>query len=172
MGFLDDWRQDRKNEPIIVEEEVHKEVRKEVREHKTSKVDRAVKRIYDSTYRNKNKVRINAQRRQRDQKPLGAYNKARRRAKGKGQYWDLSFDNWLHVWTSCPKIFDDSVGIYRMAWTMRGGDIQRNTQMRRKDLSKGWVVSNVEIIYRNQPVPEHGILAEWDWKTNSPKTEG
>lgn len=181
MGFLDDWR---KNNPVLMEveedearndggfEDGEVEVRRKEQcgddIHKKRKPDRETKRVYNNTYRNKNKKRINASRRVYEQTPLGAYKKCKRRAQSKKQRWDISFENWVQVWNSCPKIWDDELAEYRLAWTMRGNDIQRNTQMRRKDVSKGWIVSNVEIIYRNQTIPEHGILAEWDWKTNAP----
>jgi hypothetical protein len=51
---------------------------------------------------------------------------------------------------------------------MRSGDIQKGTQLRRKDPHRAWLVSNVEIIYRNQPIPAHGIVSPWDFKRGKP----
>jgi hypothetical protein len=129
------------------------------------------RRIYAATYRNKHKEEINARRREQEQEPLGAYKKARRRAKYKHQAWDISFDNWFNVWNSCPKVFDDSVDVYRHAWTMRSGNLQEGTQMRRLDTNKGWQVGNVAIYYRNQRIPEHGIVAPWDFLNEKPAYE-
>ena len=126
------------------------------------------RRSYANTYRNKNKERINRLRRERDKEPRGAFNKARRRARGKGQKWNLTFDNWYQAWLACPQIFDDSVGYHRLAWDMRSGDIQKGTQLRRKDPHKPWQVTNIEIIYRNQPIPAHGIVSPWDFKRGKP----
>ena len=127
------------------------------------------RRIYAANYRNKNKAAINAQRRAQEQEPMGAYKKARRRARYKKQPWDISFDNWFHVWNSCPKIYDDMEGMYRHAWSMRSGDIQKGTQMRRLDTNKGWQVGNVEIVYRNQSIPAHGVVALWDYREDKPE---
>lgn len=129
------------------------------------------RRIYAATYRNKHKEEINARRRMQEQEPLGAYKKARRRAKYKHQEWNISFDNWFNVWNSCPKVFDDSVDVYRHAWTMRSGNLQEGTQMRRLDTNKGWQVGNVAIYYRNQRIPEHGIVAPWDFLNEKPAYE-
>ena len=174
MDFLDKWRVSRDTR----EAEGKQERGKEDSDHE-AQVDKPggigkdgeeaiSKRIYQATYRNKNKDAINARRRDQEQEPVGAYKKARRRAKYKKQAWDITFDNWMNVWNSCPKVFDDSIEIYQHAWQMRSGDIQKGTQMRRLDTNKGWQVGNVAIYYRNQRVPEHGIVAPWDYTTNSP----
>ena len=170
--FLERWRLKQK---IVLEEldDIEDDTREEsdTTSAKTDGEDRISKedkRIYNNTYRNKNKTKINRARRLYEQTPTGAYNKSKRRARSKKQEWTISLTNWVNVWSSCPKVYDDSTGTYRLAWTMRGGDIQKNTQMRRKDVSKGWMVGNVEIVYRNQPIPAHGILAPWDWKRNKP----
>ena len=180
MSFLDDYRKEQKIEKpeVTTKHEVREQsggdrhdgvdVHGEEQCGESLQKERQAKRVYNNAYRNKNRTRINAQRKRFDQTPQGAYNKCRRRATGKGQKWDISLENWVHVWSSCPKIYDDQVGEYRLAWSMRGNDIQQNTQMRRKDVSKGWHVNNVEIIYRNQPIPAHGILPEWDWGRKEP----
>lgn len=133
--------------------------------------ERLTKRIYAANYRNKHKERINAQRRLLEQEPVGAYKKARRKAIYKKIPWEISYENWWNVWASCPKIFDDERGVYRQAWAMRSNDIQRGTQMRRINPDKGWYVSNVQIVYRNQPIPEHGIVAPWDFRNDRPEYE-
>lgn len=132
-------------------------------------VERLTKRIYAANYRNKHKERINAQRRLLEQEPEGAFKKARRKALYKKIPWELSYENWWNVWASCPKVYDEERGTYRQAWAMRSHDIQRGTQMRRVDTDKGWMVSNVHIVYRNQPIPAHGIVAPWDFRNDRPQ---
>jgi hypothetical protein len=167
MDFLNKWREQRDTRLLEEQEEVP--ATSSERPRGAQKVAPSKNRkIYAANYRNKHKDRINQQRRDKEQEPLGAYKKARRRAKYKGQHWDISFDNWFQVWNSCPKIFDDSMGLYRHAWQMRSGDIQKGTQMRRIDADRGWIATNVEIIYRNQPIPAHGIVALWDYKRDKP----
>jgi len=164
---LDRWRINRDTREVGVptpKETGDKEERTEVEKAPTA----GDRRIYASNYRNKHKAHINKQRRAQEQEPLGAYKKARRRAKYKKQQWDISFDNWFQVWNACPKIFDDGLGIYQYAWQMRSGDIQKGTQMRRKDTNLGWTARNAEIVYRNQPIPVHGIVALWDYKRDEP----
>jgi len=126
------------------------------------------KRSYANTYRNKNKERINKMRRMRDATPKGVFNKAKGRAKQSKQRWNLEFTNWWHAWNASPKVYDDSAGVYRTAWEMRNGDVQKGTQLRRIDTSKPWQVTNVHVVYRNQPIPEHGIIAPWDFKRSKP----
>jgi len=168
MGsFIDDWRK-RTIDTREVQDDGGVSPKDVPKLPSTPTKDVSTRRIYAANYRNKHKERINQQRRDQEQEPLGAYKKARRRAKYKKQKWDISFENWFHVWNSCPKIYDDEMGIYRHAWQMRSGDLQKGTQMRRIDPDKGWMVTNVEIVYRNQPVPAHGVVALWDYKRGKP----
>ena len=132
------------------------------------KADVYVRRSYDATYRNKHKARINMQRRERDAEPINVYKKSKRRAKERKQDWALSYPNWKTVWDACPRIWCDRNGMYKYAWDMRSGNTQLGTQLRRKDPYKAWIVSNIEIIYRNQPIPAHGIVSPWDFKRDKP----
>jgi hypothetical protein len=174
MDFLDKWKVSRDTRRIVEDEPARTRgdegTEEAVPTAGESKITES-RRIYQATYRNKNKASINAQRRMQEQEPVGSYKKARRRAKYKGQAWNISFENWYNVWNSCPRIFDDSLDIYQHAWQMRSGDIQKGTQMRRLDTNKGWQVGNVAIYYRNQRVPEHGIVAPWDFKLEKPAYE-
>lgn len=175
-SFLEEWQSHLRKiapEEVLVEDtppnngsgDAHCPAKKIV-----DRVDPAARRVYNNAYRTRNKDRLNAVRKRYDTTPKGAYNKARHRAIAKKQEWDISFKNWWQVWNACPKIYDDTMAQYRTAWEMRGSNINENTQMRRRDLGKGWIVSNVEIIYRNQPIPEHGIVAPWDWDRGCPFT--
>ena len=174
QSFLSTWRDHRDTRAKEVKKETDHSIAELKARIETETVEREAenvitKRIYASNYRNKHKDTINKQRRLNEQEPVGAYKKAARRAKYKKQRWDITFDNWFHVWNSCPKVFDDSTNTYKHAWQMRGGgNLQKHTQMRRRDTNLGWIVSNVEIMYRNQSIPDHGIVALWDYQRDAP----
>jgi hypothetical protein len=131
----------------------------------------AARRVYNNSYYHRNKERLNAKRKAKRKTPRAIFKKCRRKASERKQAWTLTYEQWLAVWQACPKIFNDISGGYEFAWNMRGPDVNKNTQMRRIDTRKGWTPSNVTIMYRNQIVPEHGILSPWDWKTNRPEGE-
>ena len=112
-------------------------------------------------YYEKNRERLNRKRRGYLQSPKGQWTACKRRAAKAGQAWELSFEDWWELWTEAPKCFDLEANLLKPAYLLRGNNPIKNTQMRRKDTSKGWTVDNVEIIYKNQPIPESGMVPDW-----------
>ena len=125
-------------------------------------------RARQSRYYKRNKERIRAARQLKRQLPEHAYAKAKRKARERDIDWTLSFEEWLEVWESCPKVFDKDSGFWVPAYQLRGGNVFENTQMARADLDKGFTRQNVYISLKNQPVPEDGIVGDWDIANNRP----
>lgn len=107
-----------------------------------------------ANYYRKHKARLNKARVERMRRPHEAYARAKRKAIGKGQVFQLSMEEWLRVWREAPKAYDPETGFYKDAWLLRGSDYHTSTQMSRKDTSGPWSVENVHITLAGEPLDE------------------
>lgn len=60
--------------------------------------------------------------------------------------WNLSLDEWIHLWLSCPKI-DLGNGVLVDANTLRGRKPKENVQLRRIDPNKPFEINNLVIMH-------------------------
>lgn len=114
---------------------------------KKTEEERRQRRIYEATYRNKNKAKLNRKRRLRDSAPPGAYRKAVRRAKYKKQPWNLTMEEWFGLWDEAPDVIDPDRGFLVRPWAVRGSNPYRNSQMQRVDQDGPWEVGNAGITF-------------------------
>jgi hypothetical protein len=121
-------------------------------------------------YYHRNKKKLNARRKAYFQSPQGQFYSAKRRAQNAGAEWHMTFEEWWNVWTSAPKVFDLADKLHKPAYLMRGVSPIKNTQMCRKDTSKGWSADNVEIRYKLQPIPDSGMVPDWSVDDGRPLT--
>lgn len=129
----------------------------------------AARRRASRNYYEKHKEELNRKRKALQRSPKGQWKSAKKRALDAGMEWSLTFEEWLDVWTSAPKVFDDKAKLWKPAYLMRGNKPTECTQMCRLDTSRGWHKDNVEIRYKLQPIPEHGVLPDWDISNGRPK---
>jgi hypothetical protein len=120
-------------------------------------------------YYEKNKEALNRKRKAHQRSPRGQFQSAKRRAERAEQEWRLTFEEWLDVWTQAPKVFDNKAKLWKPAYLMRGNKPTECTQMCRLDTSRGWHLDNVEIRYKLQPIPKHGVLPDWDISNGRPE---
>ena len=98
-------------------------------------------------YYRKNKERLNKERVKKNQDPYYQYYRAKKRAEYNGQAWEFSegekgFEEWCSLWSNAKEIRNESSGFMVPAWTMKGSNPFKNTQMKRRDTTKGWSVDN------------------------------
>lgn len=119
------------------------------------------RRKAERRWREKNKDEINKKRRFYNKTPRGAYKKMKAKAQERDVEFELTFEGFVSAWENCPAVFDHESRTWRSAWSMRGSNIQKHTQLCRIDTEKPWADDNVEVRYKNQPVPEDGKVGEW-----------
>jgi len=116
---------------------------------KEYEADLARKRAQARYYR-RNKHRLNKDRALRNRQPDYVYAKARDRAARRGQEWGFTFDNWVELWLSAPKVVDEESGFIVTAWSKKGSNPATSAQMMRRDLSQGWNPDNCYIAYMGE----------------------
>lgn len=123
-------------------------------------------------YYEKHKVRIRALRRLKRQIPQHAYKKAKRAAEYNKISWNLSYEEWFSLWENVPKVYDRDSGFFRTAYSLRGAHVNKCTQMGRLSMDKGFELGNIVILYKNQPIPDSGVVGDWDMTNARPVEYG
>ena len=105
-------------------------------------------------YYRRNKKELNRKRAIRDRQPQQVYKRTKRRAEGKGQRWEFDFPTWWEMWESAPKVVDETTGLKKSAWKMKGGNPFKHTQMYRRDTEGPWQEDNCYIGYRDEELED------------------
>ena len=121
-----------------------KEARDFLRKHTACKAkQRANRKYYEE-----NKARLNEQRRLNARKPRGAFLRARKKARERGEEWELTFEEWKDLWfDENTKFRDPKDGFVKQAWKLRGSNYKTCTQMRRRDTDASWNRENCRIVF-------------------------
>jgi hypothetical protein len=131
------WRKREKERKMKADEVIERAHNRAVAQHK---------------YYLKNKEELNAKRRLRNITPKYAYRKSKLRALANEQQWDFDFDSWIEMWLTVPRVVNPKTGFLVTAWSMRGPNASRDTQMVRRDTNLGWSPENCEILFKGEPV--------------------
>jgi len=108
------------------------------------------KALANSRYYRKNKSKLNRARAIAARRPMETYKRSERRAKNKGQTWDLTFNEWWDLWTGAGKVRSEDTGFLIDAWDARGSNPATCTQMQRRNLNGPWSRSNCFIGYKGR----------------------
>ena len=135
----------------------------EVRKRKAQR--RARRKYYE-----KNKEELNRKRRAHLRSPKGQFGSCKQRAKRRDQEWNLTFEEWWDIWCDAPNVFVEEERLHKPAYMARGNNPLKHTQMCRLDTSEPWEVGNVEIRFKNQPIPKSGMVPDWNIDEGRPYT--
>jgi hypothetical protein len=102
----------------------------------------------------KNRERLNRERAMRQKRPHEVYTRAKARAERRGQEWKFSYEDWVDVWDSAPRVWNPRKAFYDTAWNMKGGNYRTDTQMCRIDTDGPWATDNVFIGINGHPLEE------------------
>lgn len=87
------------------------------------------------------------------------YAEAKRNAIRQGREWEFDKEQWINMWLDAgwviipgSKTPSNPKGEKRTAYSLRGPNVQNNTMMLRKDLTKPWRPDNCYIAYRGNPL--------------------